>query len=234
MASTHQGEYGDTEEIVDPVSVKELAPVEEKKSKKQTVHLLDHVEEDQAVSKLIRDALVQEQYEFANEQEGVRSFYKRAEDQLLAPDEYEVAKQTGRLPYLRRCSDMNVPACQRFLKCIDTDLVDLRLYGLGEEGMVAISACLEVNSTISSFLIEGNAISERGAIALGLALQRNATITNLDVANNGIHPNVMEGLIHSLNFQKSVRSIVFCVLVYRKKFSRVYTHRCVVQYRSFN
>jgi hypothetical protein len=119
-------------------------PPERHTTKKQSVHLLDAVTSVPMLQNIIGEAWNAEAEAFKYEDMETRTFFRPMSEQLYAPEDYVEQQQTGRLQYLRKCSELNIAPCGRFLRCIDTDVAPLSHYGLGEDGMVALAECLTV------------------------------------------------------------------------------------------
>ncbi|KAJ7369617.1 hypothetical protein OS493_037567 [Desmophyllum pertusum] len=86
--------------------------------------------------------------------------------------------------YLHMCKQLDIPPVNRFLRELCTDTVDLQHYGIGDNGVVAISTALARNITITKLNLCDNSISNAGSEALSRMLKDNCFITQLDVSEN--------------------------------------------------
>lgn len=88
--------------------------------------------------------------------------------------------------YLTACTQLGIPPASKFIKQMTTSKVDLRHYGLLDQGVQAISYALKRNITVDTLNLHDNGITETGARALVDLLDENCFITSLDVSGNNI------------------------------------------------
>lgn len=88
--------------------------------------------------------------------------------------------------YVTACTKLGIPPASKFIKQMATSKVDLRNYGLLDQGVQAISYALKRNITVGTLNLHDNGITEKGARALADLLEENGFITSLDLSGNNI------------------------------------------------
>lgn len=88
--------------------------------------------------------------------------------------------------YFTACTQLGIPPASKFIKQLTTSKVDLRHYGLLDQGVRAISYALKRNITVDTLNLHDNGITETGARALADLLEENCFITSLDISGNNI------------------------------------------------
>ena len=88
--------------------------------------------------------------------------------------------------YLTACTQLGIPPATKFIKQMATSKVDLRHYGLLDQGVQAISYALKRNITVATLNLHDNGITEKGARALADLLEENCFISSLDMSGNKI------------------------------------------------
>jgi len=88
--------------------------------------------------------------------------------------------------YVTACTKLGIPPASKFIKQMATSKVDLRHYGLLDQGVQAISYALKRNITVGTLNLHDNGITEKGARALADLLEENCFITSLDLSGNNI------------------------------------------------
>lgn len=91
--------------------------------------------------------------------------------------------------YIKACDQMSVAACSAFTRGIGVQHVNISHYGLGDQGLVAISKCLPQNIFIHTLKLEDNRLGDDGIETLVAALsapQSLCMVNYLDVKRNAI------------------------------------------------
>lgn len=101
--------------------------------------------------------------------------------------------------YLQTCQRLDIPPVSRFLRVLCTDTVDLPHYGIGDNGIIAVSTALGRNITVKKLNLCDNSISHVGAEALAQMLKDNCFISQLDVSENRIGTKGIECFGEMLN-----------------------------------
>ena len=190
-------------EMSDDVAPEEAAvpelpasPVPVPRQPRVSVALQDNVSGSPDVAKMVIQAA---KCEYAPDDQVLLTnrpvFYKEAGDLLMAPADYAEALQSGRLAYLKRCSELNLAPCSKFVKQLVGTTADLTKKGLGPDGTEAVAACLKVNTTLTAVSLGDNFMGEQGAASLTAALAVNKTIVVLDISSNLISPPWMARLL---------------------------------------
>lgn len=88
--------------------------------------------------------------------------------------------------YLTACTQLGIPPALKFIKQMTTSKVDLRHYGLLDQGVQAIAYVLKRNIRVDTLNLHDNGITDTGAKALADLLEENCFITSLDISGNNI------------------------------------------------
>lgn len=88
--------------------------------------------------------------------------------------------------YLTACTRLGIPPTSKFIKQMTTSKVDLRHYGLLDQGVQAIAYALKRNITVDTLNLHDNGITDTGARVLADLLEENCFITSLDISGNNI------------------------------------------------
>ncbi|XP_062606234.1 leucine-rich repeat-containing protein 74A-like [Saccostrea cucullata] len=92
---------------------------------------------------------------------------------------------TGRRTYEKICQKLGVvPSSKILKKLVESPNIDIKHYGLGPKGTMAVSVALVINSTVTSLNISGNNIDKTGILYIQRMMEENLTITDLDVSDN--------------------------------------------------
>ena len=109
--------------------------------------------------------------------------------------------------YLQTCRQLDTPPVSRFLRELCTDAVDLRHYGIGDNGVLAVAAALEKNITVTKLNLHDNSLTHVGAEALAEMLKDNCFISQLDVSENRLGTKGIESFGEMLNENNSLWSL---------------------------
>ncbi|XP_078381395.1 uncharacterized protein LOC144664153 [Oculina patagonica] len=101
--------------------------------------------------------------------------------------------------YLQTCQQLDIPPVSRFLRGLRTNTVDLQHYGIGDNGVVAVSNALARNITVTKLNLCDNGISHIGTVALAQMLKDNGFIAQLDVSENRLGTKGVESIGEMLN-----------------------------------
>nr|XP_022312945.1 leucine-rich repeat-containing protein 74A-like isoform X1 [Crassostrea virginica] len=92
---------------------------------------------------------------------------------------------TGRRTYEKICQKLGVVPSSKILKKLaESPNIDIKRYGLGPKGTMAVSVALVINSTVTTLNISGNNIDKTGILYIQRMMEENLTITDLDVSDN--------------------------------------------------
>ncbi|XP_048763915.2 leucine-rich repeat-containing protein 74A-like isoform X2 [Ostrea edulis] len=92
---------------------------------------------------------------------------------------------TGRRTYEKICQKLGVVPSSKILKKLaESPNIDVKHYGLGPKGTMAVSVALVINSTVTTLNISGNNIDKTGILYIQRMMEENLTITDLDVSDN--------------------------------------------------
>ncbi|XP_078381590.1 uncharacterized protein LOC144664353 isoform X1 [Oculina patagonica] len=111
--------------------------------------------------------------------------------------------------YLKACTQLGIPPASKFIKQMTTDKVDLRHYGLLDQGVQAISYALKRNITVDTLNLHDNGITRTGAGALADLLEENCFITSLDISGNNIGIEGNRAMERMLKNTSSLRELNF-------------------------
>ena len=91
----------------------------------------------------------------------------------------------------------------------DTNLIELNLFNknIGDNGAIAISETLKVNTTLQELNISSNNIGENGAIAISEALKVNTCLQILNISYNKIGENGEIAIKNALQYNYSLKEI---------------------------
>ena len=101
--------------------------------------------------------------------------------------------------YLQTCQQLDIPPVSRFLRGLCTNTVDLQHYGIGDNGVMAVSNALARNITVTNLNLCDNGISHIGAVALAQMLKDNCFISQLDASENRLGTKGVECLGETLS-----------------------------------
>ncbi|XP_032236917.2 leucine-rich repeat-containing protein 74B [Nematostella vectensis] len=104
-------------------------------------------------------------------------------------EEYEKispARPPVKAIYLEACEQFHVPPVRKFLMQINTDSVNLKHYGVLDNGAQAIAMTMSSDITVATLNLHDNGITSPGAICLAKMLKGNCFLTCLDLSANKI------------------------------------------------
>lgn len=101
-------------------------------------------------------------------------------------ENYNEHHKTAEEVYLQSCTQQVIPPVSKFLRQLCTDTINLPHYGIGDSGILAVSAALERNFTVTKLNLQDNSLTHVGAKALAEMLKENCFISELDISENRI------------------------------------------------
>lgn len=145
--------------------------------------------------------------------EGFLSEQSSGDEEWDTDLEDSCAKTTNDIPqeqmYLTACTKLGIPPASKFIKQMRSSQVDLRHYGLLDQGVQAISCALKRNIAVVTLNLHDNGITETGATALADLLEENCFITNLDISGNRIGIEGNRAMERMLKNTSSLRQLNF-------------------------
>jgi hypothetical protein len=89
--------------------------------------------------------------------------------------------------YLRKCLLLKVPPVNKVVKSLKTtNVLDLKHYGTGTNGVAAIASSLLVENTITDVVLSDNGIRDKAIVTLAPTLITTNTLRRLDLSDNKI------------------------------------------------
>ncbi|XP_059157279.1 leucine-rich repeat-containing protein 74B-like [Physella acuta] len=114
---------------------------------------------------------------------------------------------TGKRRYLNECKKLGVHPISYFLDHMQDQRLKLKNHGIGPQAMIALTAPLQVNTTIEHLDLEGNGIRGEGTIHLCRVLRENVFITELNISENGIENEGAEAVCQLLMYNKTIEKL---------------------------
>lgn len=115
---------------------------------------------------------------------------------------------TGRRTYEKICQKLDVvPSSKILRKLAESPSIDIRHYGLGPKGTMAVSVALVINSTVTTLNISGNNIDKTGILYVQRMMEENITITDLDVSDNHLKTFGAKAIGMMLQDNKGIRRL---------------------------
>lgn len=124
-------------------------------------------------------------------------------------ENYNEHHKTAEEVYLQSCTQQAIPPVSRFLRQLCTDSINLPHYGIGDNGILAVSAALERNFTVTKLNLQDNSLTHVGAKALAEMLKENCFISQLDIAENRIGAKGLESFGEMLVENTSLQNLGF-------------------------
>lgn len=109
--------------------------------------------------------------------------------------------------YLAACKKLGVPPASNFIKQMGSSKVDLRHYGLLDQGLLAVCHALNRNITVTTLNLHDNGITKTGAQGLASLLEENCFLTDLDISGNDIGVEGSQAMERMLKNTSSLRQL---------------------------
>lgn len=101
-------------------------------------------------------------------------------------DEIDHRNLSVQQAYIKVCEDLNVPPVHKVLNQINTEVINLKHYGVLDKGAKAVAVAMTKNVTVATLNLHDNGIKEPGATALAKMLSVNCFVVDLDLSSNRI------------------------------------------------
>lgn len=96
---------------------------------------------------------------------------------------------TGAQTYVRACKMQQVVPCSKLTKQLAAEgntVLNLPYYGLADNGTMALSIALLVNTSVTCLYLRGNNIGDKGINYIQKMMVENTSITDLDLSENNL------------------------------------------------
>ena len=109
--------------------------------------------------------------------------------------------------YQRQCTAVGIRPQAKVANALQTPMVDLKHYGVGARGAIAIGACLHAEAKIHELCLTDNLLGEAGGYAIAHALANNTILKKLSLRDNRIGSRAATALFDSLSKNKTLTSL---------------------------
>jgi hypothetical protein len=109
--------------------------------------------------------------------------------------------------YQRQCAAVGIRPQAKVEKCLHSPVLDLKHYGIGARGAIAIGACLHAEATIRELCLTDNVLGEAGGYAIAHALVSNKNLTRLDLRDNRIGSRAASAVLDSMSSNTTLTSL---------------------------
>lgn len=88
--------------------------------------------------------------------------------------------------YLKACSDLNVIPASIFKRQYNTSSINLKHYGISDNGAIAVARALKSNQTVQELNLHDNGLGAEGVEAICGMMTVNLCISSLDISSNSL------------------------------------------------